>query len=116
MLFDGVLKNPVVKQVIASGEERASQVVGKLLADERVTRGLQELLAAAAAARSTVESGLQAALHAANFPTAEEVRTMRQRLSELEAQVEELSARLKRAETTSPEPEPIPSAPLEQSE
>ena len=94
MLFDELLKHPVVKQVIASGEERATQVVGKVLTDERVTRGLQEVLAAAAAARATVESGLQAALHAANLPTADEVRTMRQRLSELEAQVEALSARL----------------------
>ncbi len=96
MLFDDLLKHPVVKQVITSGEERATQVVGKLLADERVTRGLQEVLAAAAAARSTVESGLQAALHAANLPTADEVRAVRQKLSELEAQVEALSARLER--------------------
>ncbi len=110
MLFDDVLKHPVVKQVIASGEERATQVVGKLLADERVTKGLQEVLAAAAAARSTVESGLQAALHAANLPTAEEVRTMRQKLSELEAQVEALSARLERNGT------PTPAAPVEPSE
>jgi polyhydroxyalkanoate synthesis regulator phasin len=102
MLFVELLKHPVVKQVIASGEERATQVVGKVLTDERVTRGLQELLAAAAAARATVESGLQAALHAANLPTADEVRTMRQRLSELEAQVEALHARLKDADAPPP--------------
>jgi polyhydroxyalkanoate synthesis regulator phasin len=103
MLFDELFKNPVVKQVIASGEEQATRVVGKLLTDERVTRGLQEVLAAAAAARATVETGLQAALHAANLPTADEVRTMRQRLSELEAQVEALHTRVEQAEpATSP--------------
>lgn len=94
MLFDDVLKHPVVKQVIASGEERASRVVGRLLSDQRVSQGLQELLAAAAAARATVESGVQAALHAANLPTADELRSMRQKLSELEAQVEALNGRL----------------------
>jgi len=104
MLFDELLKHPVVKQVIASGEQRATEVVGKVLTDERVTRGLQELLAAAAAARATVESGLQAALHAANLPTADEVRAMRQRMSELEAQVEALQARVEEAEPT-PAPE-----------
>jgi uncharacterized protein YlxW (UPF0749 family) len=108
MLFDDVLKHPTVKQVIASGEERATRVVGKLLSDERVSHGLQELLAAAAAARATVESGVQAALHAANLPSAEELRTMRQKLSELEAQVESLDTRLKQAEaaasTTSARP------------
>jgi uncharacterized protein YlxW (UPF0749 family) len=102
MLFDELLKHPVVKQALASGEERASKVVGQLLSDERVTHGLQELLAAAAAARSTLESGVQAALHAANLPTADELRTMRQRLSELEAQVDALQARLKQAEPDAP--------------
>jgi len=94
MLFDDVFKHPIVKQVIATGEEQATRVVGKLLADERVTQGLQELLAAAAAARATVESGVQAALHAANLPTADELRVMRQKLSELEAQVAALNSRL----------------------
>jgi polyhydroxyalkanoate synthesis regulator phasin len=112
MLFDDVLKHPVVKQVLASSEDQASKVVGKLLADERVTKGLQELLAAAAAARSTVESGVQAALHAANLPTAEELRTMRQRLSELEAQVEALHARVETDPAVAPAPAaPGPSAP-----
>jgi polyhydroxyalkanoate synthesis regulator phasin len=103
MLFDDLLKHPVVKQVLASGEEQATKVVGKLLSDQRVTQGLQELLAAAAAARATVESGVQAALHAANLPTAEELRTMRQKLSELEAQVEALNSRLQADEAEAPE-------------
>ena len=111
MLFDEVLKHPVVKQVIATGEERATQVVGKLLTDERVSRGLQELLAAAAAARSTLESGVQAALHAANLPTAEELRTMRQRLSELEAQVEALHTRLEQPEPPAPTEPAVPAEP-----
>jgi uncharacterized protein YlxW (UPF0749 family) len=112
MLFDELLKHPVVKQVLASGEERANQVVGKLLNDERVTHGLQELLAAAAAARSTLESGVQAALHAANLPTADELRTMRQRLSELEAQVEELHSRLKPDQPAAPTASSEPSEPV----
>ena len=117
MLFDELFKNPVVKQVIASGEEQATRVVGKLLTDERVTRGLQEVLAAAAAARATVETGLQAALHAANLPTADEVRTMRQRLSELEAQVEALHTRVQQAEpATSPVVTPPAATPPETSE
>jgi uncharacterized protein YlxW (UPF0749 family) len=113
MLFDDVLKHPVVKQVIATGEEQATRVVGKLLSDQRVTQGLQELLAAAAAARATVESGVQAALHAANLPTAEELRGMRQKLSELEAQVEALNSRLNADDAAA---SPVPAAPQETSE
>jgi BMFP domain-containing protein YqiC len=113
MLFDDVLKHPVLKQMIATGEEQATKVVGKLLSDQRVTQGLQELLAAAAAARSTVESGVQAALHAANLPTAEELRAMRQKLSELEAQVEALNSRLNTDEAAAP---PVQAVPQESSE
>ena len=115
MLFDGVLKHPVLKQVLAASEEQATKAVGKLLADERVTHGLQELLAAAAAARATVESGVQAALHAANLPTADELRTMRQRLGELEAQVEALRTRLGQEAPAEPVAPPPPS-PAETSE
>jgi polyhydroxyalkanoate synthesis regulator phasin len=110
MLFDDVLKHPIVKQVIATGEEQATRVVGKLLADQRVTQGLQELLAAASAARATVESGVQAALHAANLPTADELRVMRQKLSELEAQVEALNGRFKDEEGAATPP-PAPTEP-----
>jgi len=107
MLFDDLLKHPAVKQVIATGEEQATKVVGKLLSDQRVSQGLQELLAAAAAARATVESGVQAALHAANLPTADELRSMRQKLSELEAQVEALNSRFREEDavaTSAPAP------------
>lgn len=115
MLFDDVLKHPVVKQVIATGEEQATRVVGKLLSDQRVSQGLQELLAAAAAARATVESGVQAALHAANLPTADELRSMRQKLSELEAQVDALNGRFK-AEDAAATPAPVAATPTETSE
>jgi uncharacterized protein YlxW (UPF0749 family) len=110
MLFDDLFKHPAVKQAIASGEEQATRVVGKLLSDERVSQGLQELLAAAAAARATVESGVQAALHAANLPTADELRSMRQKLSELEAQVEALNSRLKAEDEAAPPAAPTAAA------
>ena len=117
MLFDDVFKHPIVKQVIATGEEQATRVVGKLLSDERVTQGLQELLAAAAAARATVESGVQAALHAANLPTADELRAMRQKLSELAAQVAALNSRLEGGEAVMPAAPVAPAAaPAETSE
>jgi polyhydroxyalkanoate synthesis regulator phasin len=116
MLFDDMLKHPVVKQVLATGEERATQVIGKLMADERVTNGLQELLAAAAAARATLAEGLKQALHAANLPSASEVTALRHRLEELEAMLADLAARQPPvtapppAETppTAPPPTPVP--------
>jgi hypothetical protein len=111
MLFDDLLKHPAVKQVLATGEERATQVIGKLMADERVTNGLQELLAAAAAARATVEEGLKQALHAAHLPSAGEVTALRHRLEELEAQLADLQSRQAAGASTPPAQPPAAEPP-----
>jgi hypothetical protein len=94
MLFDDVLKNPVLKKVLAAGEEQAGRVVTRLLASERVTTGLQGLLGAASAARATLDAGVQGALRAANLPSAGEVQALKQKIDELEAVLDDLSARL----------------------
>lgn len=94
MLFDDVLRNPVLKKAMAVGEEQAGRVVGKLLSSEAVATGLQGLLSAASAARATFDAGLQTALKAANLPSAGEVQALKQKVGELEAILDDLSARL----------------------
>jgi len=94
MRFDDVLKNPLLKKALAAGEEQAGRVVSKLLSSEAVATGLQGLLGAASTARSTLGAGLQTALKAANLPSAGEVQSLKQKVDELEALVDDLSARL----------------------
>jgi polyhydroxyalkanoate synthesis regulator phasin len=94
MLFDDVLRNPVLKKALAAGEEQAGRVVGKLLSSEAVATGLQGLLNAASTARATFDAGLKTALKAANLPSAGEVQALKQKVDELEAIVEDLSSRL----------------------
>jgi len=94
MLFDEVLKNPVVKKAIAAGEEQAGKVVGKLLASDAVATGLSNLLSAASAARATFDAGVQTALKAANLPSSSEVQALKQKIEELESLIDELSARV----------------------
>jgi hypothetical protein len=94
MLFDDVLKNPAVKKALAVGEEQAGRVVGKLLSSEAVASGLQGLLTAAAAARATLDAGVKTALRAANLPSAGDVQALKQKIDELEALLDALSARL----------------------
>ena len=94
MLFDEVLKNPVVKKAIAAGEEQAGKVVGKLLASDAVATGLSNLLSAASAARATFDAGVQTALKAANLPSSGEVQALKQKIEELESLIDELSARV----------------------
>lgn len=94
MLFDDVLRNPVLKKAIAAGEEQAGRVVGKLLSSEAVATGLQGLLTAASTVRATLDAGVQTALKAANLPSAGEVQALKQKIDELEALLDDLSARL----------------------
>jgi polyhydroxyalkanoate synthesis regulator phasin len=94
MLFDDVLRNPVVKKALAAGEEQAGRVVAKVLSSEAVATGLQGLLTAASTARATLDAGVQTALKAANLPSASEVEALKQKIDELEALIDDLSARL----------------------
>lgn len=108
MLFDDVLRNPVLKKALAAGEEQAGRVVGRLLSSEAVATGLQGLLTAAATARATLDAGMRTALKAANLPSATEVQALKQKIDELEALIDDLSARLDEAP---PRQDPPPGEP-----
>ncbi len=94
MLFDRLLANPILKKALSVGEEQAGRVVTKVLASEAVATGLQGLISAAATARTTLETGVQTALKAANLPSAGEVQSLKQKVDELEALLDDLSSRL----------------------
>ncbi len=96
MRFDDVLKNPALRRAIAAGEERVGKVVGRLLADERVTSGISSLIASATQARATVERGVKEALHAANLPSREDVDALRRKLDDLEAMIDGLADKVGR--------------------
>jgi polyhydroxyalkanoate synthesis regulator phasin len=102
MRLDDVLKNPVVKKALAAGEEQAGRVVAKVLSSEAVATGLSGLLSAASTARATVDAGVQTALKAANLPSATEVQALKQKIDELEALVDDLSARLEERPSAPP--------------
>ena len=94
MLFDRLLENPILKKALSVGEEQAGRVVTKVLSSEAVATGLQGLLSAAATARTTLETGVQTALKAANLPSAGEVQSLKQKVDELEALLDDLAAML----------------------
>ncbi len=94
MLFDDMLRSPVLRRALAAGEAQAGRVVGRLLSSEAVATGLQGLLGAASTARATLDAGVQTALKAARVPRADEVQSLQRKVDELEALVGALSARL----------------------
>jgi hypothetical protein len=91
MILDDLLKNPALRRVLAAGEEGVGKVMGRLLASETVTTGLQGLVSSALEARKVLERGLQQALHAANLPSREEVASLKRRLEELESMIDRLT-------------------------
>jgi hypothetical protein len=106
MLFDDLLKNPLLKKAVAAGEEQAGKVVGRLLSSDAIANGLQGLLTAASTARATFDAGVKRALEAANLPSASEVQSLRQKLDELEALLDDLSSRVGPAPSAGARPGP----------
>jgi hypothetical protein len=95
MLFDEVLRNPAVRRAIAAGEDRVGKVMGKLLANDRVTTGLQTLVTSAVQAKERFDRGVRQALHAANLPSADDVAALKRRLDEIEQALDGLAERVR---------------------
>jgi hypothetical protein len=91
MLWDDVLRNPLLKKALAAGEEQVGKAVEKLLANEGFTSGLQTLVTGAAHARERLEKGVAQALHAANLPSRDDVASLKRRLEELESMLDGLA-------------------------
>lgn len=96
MSLDDVLRNPVLKRALEAGEERVGKVVGRLLASDRITTGLQTLVSSALQAKDTFDRGMQQALHAANLPSKDDVASLKRKLAELESMIDGLSGRVAR--------------------
>jgi hypothetical protein len=96
MLFDEVMRNPLVKKALEAGEEQVGKVLGKLLASDGLGGGFQSLVSTARQARDTLERGMSQALHAANLPSKDDVAALKRRLEELESMIDGLSEKVGR--------------------
>src|SRR5512138_2598542 len=94
MRFDELLENPMLKKALQAGEERVGKVMGKLLASEGLTTGLQSLVSSALQAKGTFEKGVSQALHAAKLPSKDDVAALKRRLEELEEMIDGLADRV----------------------
>ncbi len=94
MRFDELLENPMLKKALQAGEEKVGKVMGKLLASEGLTAGLQSLVSSALQAKGTFEKGVSQALHAANLPSRDDVAALKRRLEEIEEMIDGLADRI----------------------
>jgi hypothetical protein len=98
MILDDLLRNPAVKRAMSAGEERVGKLVTQLLASERVVHGVQSMLSSALTAKSTFDRGVRTALGAVSLPTTEEVDELRRKLTELEAMLDGIAAKVDRSD------------------
>jgi hypothetical protein len=96
MRLDELPGGSALRKALDMGERRMSEVVGKLLASERFTNGLQSLVSSALHVRQKVEKGVSRALHAANLPSKEDVAALGRKLDELESAIDGLARRARR--------------------
>ncbi len=94
MMIDAFLKNPVLKRALSAGEEKMGRLVTQLLSNERVMHGVQTVVASALNAKSTFDKGVKTAMQAVNLPPVDDVDELRRKLSELEAHLDGLAARV----------------------
>jgi hypothetical protein len=87
-------ENPVLKKMIATGEERMSKLASNLLSNEKLMGALQKTVSVAMDAKGSVEKGVQTALSTMNIPTTGDVRKLEGKIEELEKVFEGLSSRI----------------------
>jgi hypothetical protein len=85
---------PVMKKLVATGEERVGRLVQQLMSNERFVLGVQGILSRSLQARGALDKALRAALAAANLPSTADLEGLRAKLDELEGLLEQLEAKL----------------------
>ena len=104
-------ENPMLKKMIATGEEKMSKIASQLLGNERFMGALQKAVTAGMEARGTLERAAQTALSAMNIPTSGDVKKLESKIEELEKVFEGLTskiAELQKKEAAPPASPPPP--------
>ena len=85
-----------VKTILSLGEEKMGEVVRQLLANEAFVTAMQKAVVGGLSAKRNLDKGLSGVLGLVNIPTVDDVDKVRNRLTEIEELVAELSTRLEK--------------------
>lgn len=86
--------NPVMKKLVATGEERIGQLVQQLMSNEKFDAGVQSIVSKALSAKGTVDKSIRSALSAMNLPSTGDLETLREKIDELESVLGTLEAKI----------------------
>ncbi len=86
--------NPVMKKLVATGEERVGKLVQQLMSNETFVSGVQTLVTRALAAKGTLDKNLRSALSAMNLPSTGDVEALKEKIDDLERLLSQLEAKV----------------------
>jgi hypothetical protein len=86
--------NPVMKKLVATGEERIGKLVQQLMSNEKFVTGVQTMVSSALSAKGTVDKSIRTALSAMNLPSTADLETLREKIDELETLLGKLEGKI----------------------
>lgn len=89
-------EHTAVKTILGLGEEKMGEVVRQLLANEGFVTAMQKAVVGGLSAKRNIDKGITGVLGLVNIPTVDDVDKVRNRLTEIEELVAELTTRLEK--------------------
>jgi polyhydroxyalkanoate synthesis regulator phasin len=86
--------NPVMKKLVATGEERIGKLVQQLMSNEKFVAGIQTIVSRGLSAKGTVDKSIRTALSAMNLPSTADLETLREKIDELEKILSSLEGKI----------------------
>lgn len=86
--------NPVMKRLVATGEERIGKLVQQLMSNEKFVAGIQTIVSRVLSAKGTMDKSIRTALSAMNLPSTADLETLREKIDELEALLGKLEGKV----------------------
>lgn len=86
--------NPMMKKLVATGEERIGKLVQQLMSNEKFVAGVQTLVSRALSAKGTMDKSIKTALSAMNLPSTGDLDTLREKIDDLEGLLSQLESKI----------------------
>ena len=77
-------ENPVVKKMVAVGEEQVGKIAQQLLSNEKFVGTVQTIVGNSLKAKGLLDKNIRMALSAMNLPSTADVESLRTKLEDLE--------------------------------
>jgi hypothetical protein len=76
--------NPVMKKLVATGEERIGKIAQQLLSNEKFVSTVQTIVSRTLSAKGNVDKSIRSALSAMNLPSTGALEILREKVDDLE--------------------------------